>query len=77
MTPARREPASAETLAMAFAEAGRFDQAVDLQRQLVGGAEAAGAEREALRLRQALTAYESGRAWQAASPDDILKVLAP
>ena len=73
---ARREPSSAETLAMALAEAGRFDQAVDLQRQLVDGAEAAGAEREAARLRDMLQAYESGRAWRAASPDDILKVLA-
>ncbi len=73
---ARREPASAETLAMAFAEAGRFDQALELQRQLVAAAEQAGAERESARLREMLTAYESGRAWRAAGPDDILKVLA-
>ncbi len=73
---ARREPASAETLAMAFAEAGRFDQALELQRQLVAAAEQAGARAESARLREMLAAYESGRAWRAASPDDILKVLA-
>ncbi len=73
---ARREPASAETLAMAFAEAGRFEQALELQRQLVTAAEQAGADSESARLREMLEAYESGRAWRAATPDDILKVLA-
>ena len=73
---ARREPASAETLAMAFAEAGRFDQALELQRQLVAAAEQAGSRAESARLREMLAAYESGRAWRAATPDDILKVLA-
>ncbi len=72
---ARREPASAETLAMAYAEAGRFDQALELQRRLVAAAEQAGAEDESARLREMLEAYESGRAWRATTPDDILKVL--
>ncbi len=73
---ARREPASAETLAMALAEAGQFDQALALQRQLVAAAEEAGAGAESARLREMLQAYESGQAWRAATPDDILKVLA-
>ena len=48
---ARREAASAETLAMAFAEAGRFDRALELQRQLVAAAEQAGAKDESAGLR--------------------------
>ncbi len=73
---ARREPASAETLAMAYAEAGQFDQALALQRQLVAAAEDGGAAAEATRLRKMSDSYQAGRAWRAASPDEILKILA-
>ena len=73
---ARQEPASAETLAMAYAEAGQFDQALALQRQLVTTVERAGAAAETSRLRKVLAAYEGGQAWRAASPDNILKILA-
>ncbi len=73
---ARREPASAETRAMAYAEAGQFDQALALQRQLVATVERAGAAAEAVRLRKMLDLYETGRAWRAVSPDEILVILA-
>ncbi len=73
---ARREPASAETRAMAYAEAGQVDQARALQRQWVAAAERAGAAAEATRLREISDLYQAGRAWRASSPDEILVILA-
>jgi len=52
----------AETLAMALAQADRFDEAVQLQRRLVGEAESRGDARVLERLGRELELYEAGRA---------------
>ena len=72
---ARREAATAETLAMAYAEAGQFDEALELQRQLVAAVESQGGTDDALRLRRTLDAYLEGQPWRATSPDEILQIL--
>jgi hypothetical protein len=51
----------AETLAMALAEAGRFEEAVKLQRELLHQAEERGDAQSAARLREHLGLYEGGR----------------
>lgn len=72
---ARREPATAETLAMAYAEAGQFEEALELQRQLVAVIQQGGAG-DTSRLRATLDAYEGGQPWRATSPDAIIRILA-
>jgi tetratricopeptide (TPR) repeat protein len=62
---------TAETLAMAHAEAGRFDEAIRSQRRLVTEAEGAG--REVSLMRRRLLAFEERRAWRATSPDEIIR----
>ena len=58
---AESSPANAETLALALAAAGRFDEAVQLQNQLVSAAKEAGAPAEILAgLQRALDAYRRG-----------------
>jgi len=73
---ARREPATAETLAMAYAEAGQFEEALELQRQLVASADQRAGQETVARLRKILLTYEEGLPWRASSPDEILSVLA-
>ncbi len=58
-------------LALALAAAQRFEEAADLQRQVLAGAPAAAAELERARLQ----AFEQGRAWTAQSADEILLAL--
>lgn len=72
----RREPATAETLAMAYAEAGQFAEALELQRQLVAAADGRASDDTVARLRKTLLAYEGGQPWRASSPDEILSILA-
>ncbi len=61
-----------ETLAMAYAEAGDLAQAVALQRELVAEAERGGEAGLAVELRSRLAVFESGKAWAAESPEEIL-----
>ncbi len=67
---------TAETLAMAFAEAGRFAEALELQRQLVSSAESSGRARAAEHWGEQLRAYEQARPWRARSPDEVIGVMA-
>jgi tetratricopeptide (TPR) repeat protein len=61
-----------ETLAMAHAEMGQLDRARELQRVLVAEALQNGDDLLAQDLRAKLRAFESGRAWSAAGPEEIL-----
>jgi cytochrome c-type biogenesis protein CcmH/NrfG len=61
-----------ETLALAYAEAGRFGEAAALQRGLVAEAERSGRTALAEDLRAELDAFERREAWWASSPDEIL-----
>ena len=61
---------------MAYAEAGQFGRALELQRQLVEQLESAAGSERAARQRRQLAAYEDGRPWRADSPEEILMVLA-
>ncbi len=61
-----------ETLAMAHAEAGDLARAVAVQSELVAEAERAGDTALAAELRTKLATFESGRAWAAATPEEIL-----
>ena len=58
---AEPSPASAETLAMALARTGHFDEATRLQEELVRRAEAGGDTAAAARLRTHLERYRAGR----------------
>lgn len=66
-----------ETVAMALAEAGRFERAVEFQRGLVEQAEAAGEEARLEGLRQRLLKYLSNEAWRAESPMEIAMATEP
>lgn len=61
-----------ETLAMALAESGRFDEALEVQRGVVGEAEARGDAGLVRDVRGKLEAFARGEAWTAASADEIL-----
>jgi tetratricopeptide (TPR) repeat protein len=68
------EPASAATLAMALAAAGRAPEAVTLQSAQLAAAGVQSAERR--RLAEArLAAYQRGEPWRAASPAEIVEAL--
>ncbi len=66
---------TAETLAMAFAESGRFAEALALQRQLAGFAEPSGRARAAARWRDQLSAYGASRPWRVRSADELIAAL--
>ncbi len=67
--------ASAETLATAFAETGRFAEAEQLQLQLVAAAERAGQPPVAERWRLQLESYRQARPWRARSPDEVIVAM--
>jgi hypothetical protein len=68
---------TAETLAMAHAEAGDFDQAVEIQTGLVARAKTEGdaTRLEALELR--LVSYQRREPWRAVSPAEIATATEP
>ncbi len=68
---------TAETLAMAFAEAGKFAEAQQLQRQLVNAAERAGRTQAAERWSEQLRSYEQSQPWRARSPDEVIGAMSP
>ena len=69
-------PPVRESLALAYAAAGRFPEAADLERDLLAEAEKAGDAALAGRRRARLAAFERGEAWSAGSPEEIVAPLA-
>lgn len=65
-------PRSAEALALAEAESGRFDDAVRWQQEAVERARRSGRERLARDLESRLPGLEAGRPWRAASPGELI-----
>ena len=70
LVSAERSLSHIETLAMAHAENGAFDRAVELQRSAVAAAEKAGRTDLVSRLRATLELYEAGRPCRAPWPED-------
>lgn len=73
-----KEDASAETrqaLALALAASGKPGEAAEIQRDLVAEAERAGDAQHLARLRERLTAFETGHGWIARQPEAILEGL--
>jgi len=70
-------PATGETLAMAYAEAGDFDRAVALQRRLVREAEAEGDRARAESLRKHLLSFLRKQPWRAPDPTEIVMASPP
>ncbi|HVS63543.1 MAG TPA: tetratricopeptide repeat protein [Thermoanaerobaculia bacterium] len=68
----RADSTSAETLAAALAEAGRFEEALALQRQIVDSAPA-GTAGDLARAR--LDAYGRGEPWRLRSPEEIAELV--
>ena len=67
---------SRDTLAMAYAAAGRTREAAAAQEEALRMAEASGNPALATAMREKLAAYREGRPWQVASPAELL-VLGP
>jgi len=70
-------PATGETLAMAYAEAGDFERAVALQRKLVREAEAEGDRAQAESLRKHLLSFLRKEPWRAPDPTEIVLASPP
>lgn len=66
-----------ETLAMAYAEAGRFEQAVALQQKLVDEAKGTGQTVRVEALESRLESFRQGKAWVAQSPIEIAMASRP
>jgi tetratricopeptide (TPR) repeat protein len=58
------QPVALDTLAMACAEAGRFDEAVQIQQQAVKLAESAGQNDDAVPMQQRLQLYKNRQPWR-------------
>lgn len=69
---AQPSPRSAELLALAAAEQGRFDQALEWQRTAVERARQSGQGRLADYLAQRIPVYEAGRVWRARGPAELI-----
>ena len=68
---------TAETLAMAYAEAGDFAKAIETQKQVIEMAKCTGDIAQLEPLRQRLAFYESGKPWRAQSPMEIAMATEP
>ena len=66
-----------ETVAMAYAETGRYEQAVAQQRKLIEKAEQAGDSKRLETLNQRLLTYLRNEPWRAASPTEIAMATEP
>ncbi len=66
-----------ETLAMAYAESGRFDEALKIQRQLIARAEGQGDDKPLEALRERLLVYLKNEPWRAPSPAEIAMATEP
>ena len=69
-------PPVRDSLALAYAAAGRYPEAADLERDLLAEAEKAGDAALAGQRRARLAAFERGEAWSAGSPEEIVAPLA-
>ena len=67
----RKTYETGETVAMAYAETGRFDEALEIQRDLIDQAEKAGESARVEALRERLLSYLRNEPWRAASPAEI------
>ena len=65
-----------DSLALAYAAAGRYPEAAELERALVAEAEQAGDSSVLAARRARLAAFERGEPWSATSPDEIVAPLA-
>ena len=72
----RKDSAVREALALAAAESGDFDRAVELQRTLVEEVEGAGESGLSAARRSRLATFERREAWTVRSPHEILSALA-
>jgi len=61
---ARENPDCLDAMAAAYAEAGRFDEAVRAARAALAGAEAKGPKEQTEAIRARLRSYQAGRAWR-------------
>ncbi len=68
---------TSETLAMAYAESGDFEQAITIQRGLILRAEREGDEARLEQLRKRLLSYQRGEAWRAEAPGEIAMATEP
>ena len=66
-----------ETVAMAMAEVGRFEDAIEFQRGLIEQAEEAKEEKRLEGLRQRLLGYLGSKPWRAESPMEIAMATEP
>ncbi len=66
-----------ETLAMAYAETGQFERAIELQRGLIVQAEEAGDGSRVEELRKRLLSYQRGEPWRAETPSEIAMATEP
>ncbi|MCP3958595.1 MAG: hypothetical protein GY719_12150 [bacterium] len=66
-----------ETVAMAYAELGRFEDAVAFQREMIAKAEKLGDAPRAEALRERLLTYLRDEPWRAASPAEIAMATEP
>ncbi len=66
-----------ETVAMAYAETGQFDKAVEVQRGLIAQAEKAGDEARLEGLRKHLLSYQRDEPWRAETPAEIAMATEP
>jgi tetratricopeptide (TPR) repeat protein len=72
-----REPAILDTLAAAYAEAGRFPEAVETARRALDLASQAGNRQLADGLRARIALYQAGRPFRAGPPTDRARPTAP
>ncbi len=68
---------TAETVAMAYAETGQFDKAIELQRGLIAEAKASGDSAKLEGLNKRLLAYLEKKPWRAGSPSEIAMATEP
>lgn len=66
-----------ETVAMAHAETGDFEKAIELQRGLIAEAQGEGNETRVEKLRERLLSYLRSEPWRAASPAEIAMATEP
>jgi len=73
----KRIVSTAETLAMAYAEAGNFERAAEVQKEAIEMAKTAADAAQLEPLRKRLAGYERGEAWVAESPIEIATATEP
>ena len=69
----QKKTAVGETIAMAFAEVGEFQRAVDIQSAMIKIVTEAGDDPLLALMRERLAAYESRQPWRAKSPMEIIQ----